>query len=65
MNFERALRAIDECRTAIARTEDIDGVVTHLRAASRALEHFCSGPSKACVSASIKLIDAAIGSATF
>lgn len=65
MNFERALRVIDECRTAIAGTENIDAVVTHLRAASRAPEHFCSGPAKACVAAVIKLIDAPIGGATF
>ena len=65
MNFDRALRVIEECRSAIETGEDIDTVAMHLRAASRALEHFCSGPAKACVSSAIKLIDEAIGGETF
>ena len=65
VDVDRALRVIDECRAAIGTTDDIDTVVKHLRAASRALEHHCAGPSKICVSAAIRLIDQAIGGATF
>lgn len=65
MAFDRALRVIDECRTAIHESEDIDTVATHLRAASRAVEHFCAGPMKACVASAIQLIDKAIGGETF
>ena len=64
LNFDRALHVIDECRAAVEKAEDIDTVATHLRATSRALEHFCSGPTKACVSSAIKLIDQAIGGET-
>jgi hypothetical protein len=65
MNFDRALRVLEECRAAIQHTQDIDLVATHLRAASRALEHYCSGPTKACVSSAIHLIDKAIGGELF
>jgi len=65
MAFDRALRVLDECRAAIQESADIDIVATHLRAASRALEHFCSGPTKACVSSAIHLIDKAIGGESF
>jgi hypothetical protein len=65
MNFDRALRVLDECRSAVRATEDIDAVAMHLRAASRALEHFCAGPTNACVSSALKLLDRAIGGETF
>jgi hypothetical protein len=65
MNVDRALRVIEECRAAVKISEDIDTVATHLRATSRALEHFCAGPTKACVLSAIRLIDQAIGGETF
>lgn len=65
MNLDRALHVIDECRAAVEMAEDIDTAATHLRAASRALGHFCSGPATACVSSAIKLIDQAIGGETY
>ena len=65
MDFDRALRIIEECRAAVRATTDIDDIATHLRATERALEHYCSGATKACVSSAIHLIDRAIQGETF
>jgi hypothetical protein len=65
MDFDRALRIIEECRTTVRSTTDIDDVATHLRATERALEHFCPGATKACVASAIHLIDLAIQGETF
>lgn len=65
MDFERALRILDQCSTAIEATDDIDLIADHLRAAERAMEHHCSAPTKACVATAIHLIDEAIGGETF
>ena len=65
MDFDRALRILEECRAAVQATTDIDDVATHLRATERALEHYCSDATKACVSSAIRLIDRAIQGETF
>jgi hypothetical protein len=65
LDFDRALRIIEECRTAIRSTGDIDDIATHLRATERALEHYCPGATKACVASAIHLIDRAIQGETF
>jgi hypothetical protein len=65
MEFDRALRIIDECRAAVRASNDIDDIANHLRATERALEHYCSGTTKDCVSSAIHLIDRAIQGESF
>lgn len=65
MDFERTLRILDQCSAAIEATDDIDRIADDLRATERAIEHYCSSPTKACVATAIHLIDKAIGGETF
>jgi len=61
LNFERALRAVEECSSAVEAEWDLDAAVQNLRTASGSLREFCGGPAEASVNAAISLLDQAIG----
>jgi hypothetical protein len=61
LNFDGALRIVEECRSALETAWDLDTLVQHLRTAGANLRQFCGGPAEASVEAAINLIDQAIG----